>query len=114
MKTRPLYYRLEGETPVPTDRFTQEDFERRWQLVDTAFFGLVRVSTVFLGIDHRFGGDGPPVLFETMIFGGPLDQYQRRCTSMAGARLMHSIAVRKAWLSPFFMFRHLRRLWGGY
>jgi len=30
-----------------------------------------KVSTIFLGIDHRFGfGDGPPLLFETMIFGG--------------------------------------------
>jgi hypothetical protein len=27
------------------------------------------VSTVFLGTDHQFG-DGPPLLFETMIFHG--------------------------------------------
>lgn len=26
------------------------------------------VSTVFLGIDHRFGGHGPPLLFETASF----------------------------------------------
>jgi len=26
------------------------------------------VSTVFLGIDQRFGCGGPPVLFETMVF----------------------------------------------
>ncbi len=31
------------------------------------------MSTVFLGIDHRFGGmgDGPPLVFETMVFDGP-------------------------------------------
>lgn len=29
---------------------------------------LHRVSTVFLGLDHRFYGDGPPLLFETMTF----------------------------------------------
>ena len=28
------------------------------------------VSTVFIGVDHRIGGKGPPVLFETMVFGG--------------------------------------------
>jgi hypothetical protein len=28
---------------------------------------LYRVSTVFLGLDHGWG-DGPPVLFETMVF----------------------------------------------
>lgn len=28
------------------------------------------VSTVFLGLDHSWG-DGPPILFETMVFGPP-------------------------------------------
>jgi len=39
--------------------------------------GDVRVSTVFLGIDHAFVG-GEPILWETMVFGGPLDQEQDR------------------------------------
>jgi hypothetical protein len=26
------------------------------------------VSTVWLGLDHRFLGEGPPVIFETMVF----------------------------------------------
>lgn len=37
----------------------------RTELMD----GDVVVSTIFLGVDHRFLGDGPPILFETMIFG---------------------------------------------
>jgi len=28
----------------------------------------IRVSTVFLGIDHNFYGIGAPILFETMVF----------------------------------------------
>lgn len=28
----------------------------------------VEVSIVFLGLDHRFGGDGPPIVYETMVF----------------------------------------------
>jgi hypothetical protein len=32
-----------------------------------------RVSTVFLGLDHNFMGKGPPILFETMVFGGPFN-----------------------------------------
>jgi hypothetical protein len=36
------------------------------------------VSTVFLGINHNFFGEGPPILFETMIFGGRMDEYQHR------------------------------------
>lgn len=30
------------------------------------------VSTVFLGLDHQFG-EGPPILYETLVFGGPWD-----------------------------------------
>lgn len=53
------------------------------------------VSTVFLGLDHQFG-DGPPLVFETMIFGGPLDQYQERYCTWAEAEAGHLVAMSKA------------------
>lgn len=56
----------------------------------------VHVSTVFLGIDYGFGHRGPPVLFETMIFGGPLDNDCWRYTSWDDAETGHKAAVRKA------------------
>ena len=40
-------YKLVGRTPVP---------------------GKGLVSTVWLGIDHRFGAAGPPLIFETLVF----------------------------------------------
>lgn len=41
--------------------------------------GEVHVSTALLPFDHA--GDGPPVIFETMIFGGDLDgECWRYCT----------------------------------
>jgi len=48
----------------------------------------VRVSTVFLGIDHAFFG-GPPVLWETMIFGSEkwedvCERYTSRGAALAG------------------------------
>lgn len=52
----------------------------------------VEVSTVFLGIDHNWGS-GPPVLWETMIFGGRHAGYQRRYTSVAEAQKGHEEAV---------------------
>ncbi len=58
--------------------------------------GDVHVSTVFLGLDHRFFGDGPPILWETMIFGGPHDQYQDRYSSLEEAKAGHEKAVRVA------------------
>lgn len=51
----------------------------------------VRVSTVFLGLDHRIGAGVPlPLLFETMIFGGgQLDQYGERCSTWQQALGKH-------------------------
>lgn len=50
----------------------------------------ILVSTIFLGLDHSFSDDGPPVLFESMIFGGPLSGEQRRYTSRADALAGHA------------------------
>jgi hypothetical protein len=47
------------------------------------------VSTVFLGIDYNFSGIGKPILFETMIFYGPLDQMQLRCRTWDEAEDIH-------------------------
>ncbi len=55
----------------------------------------VKVSTVFLGLDHSFG-DGPPLLFETMIFGGEHDQYQERFETWEQAEAGHQVAVELA------------------
>lgn len=55
-----------------------------------------RVSTVFLGIDNNFFSHGPPILWETMVFGGKLDQEQTRCSgSREQAEAMHAQMVKK-------------------
>jgi hypothetical protein len=51
------------------------------------------VSTVFLGLDHQWG-DGPPLVFETMIFGGEHDQYQERYSTWDEAEAGHKQGVR--------------------
>jgi hypothetical protein len=50
------------------------------------------VSTVFLGLDHSFS-EGPPVLWETMIFGGEHSDWMRRYTSGDDAIAGHMEAV---------------------
>ena len=57
--------------------------------------GKILISTVFLGIDHSFGGK-KPVLWETMIFGSKkklLADYQARYSSLEDAKTGHKIAV---------------------
>ena len=54
----------------------------------------VRVSTVFLGLDHSWLGYGKPILWETMIFGGQNDQaYQERYASYEQALEGHQKAI---------------------
>ena len=52
----------------------------------------VRISTVFLGLDHAWNSD-IPVLWETMIFGGEHDQYMDRYSSYEDALEGHQIAL---------------------
>lgn len=54
----------------------------------------VSVSTVFLGLDHRFGGDGPPLVFETMVFGGEHDEFCDRYSTWDEALVGHDEAVK--------------------
>jgi hypothetical protein len=46
--------------------------------------GEITVSTVFLVLDHSHGGPGP-VLWETLVGGGPMDQDMSRYTSIEAA-----------------------------
>ncbi len=57
--------------------------------------GDSQVSTVFLALDHGFGAP-EPVLWETMVFGGRLNQAMARCSgNREQAEAMHAEMVRK-------------------
>jgi hypothetical protein len=58
--------------------------------------GGIRVSTVFLGVDHQFG-DGPPLLFETMIFADDGCDLFGRYSTWTAAEKGHEAAKAKAW-----------------
>lgn len=71
-------------------------FETAERSVGNTQINKIRISTVFLGIDHNFGdGDPTPVLFETMIFGGEHDDYQERYTTWDAAIAGHKKAIAK-------------------
>jgi len=57
-----------------------------------------RISTVFIGLDHRCFGEGPPIVFETMIFGLlDDDEYQDRYCTWEDAEKGHARAIE--WLN---------------
>jgi len=72
-------YILDGHTPVICSGPIEwaERFEPAGRRVAHTENDEVRVSTVFLGIDHAWG-NSRPMLFETMVFGGDHDGDMRR------------------------------------
>ena len=91
-----LKYILKGHTPIICRDLLQwaqwmETADRR---VSKTMLGQTTVSTVFLGLDHSFGPSGTtPILFETMVFGGPLSDDQRRYTTWDEAVQGHNEMV---------------------
>lgn len=69
------WYILDDDhNPVPAtteewERFVGRDDDPKRVAFTEIEATQVSVSTVFLGIDHNFLRKGPPVLFETMVFG---------------------------------------------
>lgn len=91
---RPLFYKLEGHKPVACYSYKELSLGKDvFRVALTKMYGMT-ISTVFLVIDHGFG-EGPPVLFETMIFGGPLDQTTMRYCTWEEAEEGHNLCVQK-------------------
>ena len=64
-----LHYVLDDKKPVRADLMQWAQwFKSADRRVAKTSVGGRSVSTVFLGIDHNFDMDGPPILFETMVF----------------------------------------------
>jgi len=91
------HYILDGHTPVAVDLLTWA----RWLetagpariVAQTHVSDTVRVSTVFLGLNHQHFTGGPLEIFETMIFGGPHDSYMERYATWDEADAGHLRAV---------------------
>ena len=84
-------YILQGHKAVLVDKETYlNQPEHQNRIVATSTIENYFVSTVFLGVDHQWEDDGPPLLFETMVFGkGPLNERLERCTTWEEAEVMH-------------------------
>jgi len=86
------YYILEGKEVVACDMRTWAQWfcdSIDLQRVAATTIGDVSISTVFLGRNHAFNG-GPPMIFETMVFGDPFDQEMERCSTWEQAESQHA------------------------
>jgi hypothetical protein len=90
-----LFYKLDKDgEPVPCNDSENFGlwFDKADRTVAKTIIGEVTISTVFLAIDHSFGGR-KPILYETMIFGGQHDMEQWRYSTKEEAIIGHEEAV---------------------
>jgi hypothetical protein len=87
------FYILVDKKTVPCTLWAWSNyFKKKDRVLQQTHVGKAMVSTVFLGINHRFGA-GLPLLFETLVFDGPLDGEMERYTTWEEAMAGHEIMV---------------------
>lgn len=93
-----------GEPVVEPDLMTwAKGFETCDRIVKQEHVGELWLSTVFLGLDHNFDDNGPPILWETMVFAKDHegirygeDLYMDRCSGTREQALaMHQAIVER-------------------
>lgn len=93
----PQYVIVKGQPIHEPDLYKWSDWyqrnHRRHRIGDTRI-GDQRISTRNMGLDLAWGRSNPPVLWETMIFGGPHDMAQWRYTSRQAAIETHTRIVK--------------------
>jgi hypothetical protein len=96
-----VYYILneQGQTVATPDvltwaRWFEQAEAVKQRVVKQDHVGDVLVSTVFLALDHAFGG-GLPILWETLVFGGPFDGEMARYVTRGEAEEGHDRMVRR-------------------
>lgn len=90
-------YILDGHKAVPCDNLMEwaMEFEKMDRTVARTDFPRCHVSTVFLSLDHNFTRNGPPLLFETMVFGGKFDGDCERYSTWEEAERGHKAMCEK-------------------
>jgi len=103
------YTLLDDHSVVPCDDLTKwaQGFETTLRNIKQEYVGTIYISTVFLGLNHNYSENGPPLVFETMVFGGKYDQVQYRTSTYAEALRAHILArdeVRRTWYGRWITF----------
>lgn len=88
-------YILKGKIPVIMNDLTKWAIWMKENDPKVAHDNIkgVFISTVFLGFDHSILKNDDPILFETMVFGGRHDLYQRRYSTWDQAEEGHKAVI---------------------
>ena len=101
MMPRSLCYDRAGN-PIDHERFSELIRDDAYRQVALDDVGGVRVSTIWLGVDHGgYRNDDPPVIFETMVYAvddagfTSFGEWQRRYHTETEALEAHAELVRR-------------------
>lgn len=93
------YYDKDG-SPLTLHEWSSKYTNEYKRVAQTNVAGKYNVSTIWLGLDHRYG-EGAPLIFETMVF--PIDSFSDldcdRYSTLAQAEAGHAAMVEK-WSKP--------------
>lgn len=98
-----------GEDPTANDEYTRVGLDIYPSIEDSAnpldYEAIVTISTVWVGMNLSIGFPGPPLIFETMCFGGDYDQSCMRYATEAEAEEGHRRTVEdiRAGRAPWFL-----------
>lgn len=85
------YFDMDG-APMELGDWAAAMADSEGRIVGRTTVGDADVSTVWMGLDHNYG-EGEPLIFETMIFGGDRDSEQWRYSTREQAVEGHAAAV---------------------
>ena len=84
------YYVLFGREIVPCDVFTWVTWHQMTNhTISRDSVGEILVSTIFFGLNQRSQPNSPPLIFETMVFGGSFGEYRERYETYSEAEAGH-------------------------
>jgi len=88
-----LFYDRDGQ-PISEEQWVElrRHGEGYFRVASTEIGTEIWVSTVWIGIDHAFGR-GRPMIFETMVFGGPMADDCVRYSTAHEAQAGHDAVV---------------------
>lgn len=93
---RPLHYDRQGQPIELLDWAAKFENPAYMLVVETTLASGTRITTIWIGLDHRFSGDGPPLIFETTVRGGVCSGEGERYATEAEAEVGHKRWVEHA------------------
>lgn len=87
MLTGGLWFDRSGRA-IDVNEMTELSKDHAYRVVARDFVGSVEVATIWLGFDHSLRGT-TPIIFATFVFGGSMDEYERRYGTEQAAREGH-------------------------